>query len=1657
MADIDIDAIVREVEARRSTHIGEVLSGLSAVQRAGLAAIPSWTNALATATGVFAPGALAALADAGIVRVGQALELRGTDGVAVEESTAVYTLAPDAVGGMLATLPDSELSALIRNICGTLLTVAVPLPDAAWRAATVGSLGWPGELGERVGVALAASRPDEALAWVRAARTLALALGARAQQALLLATELAGRSVDLFLRRIDDRARDAFFVPPADALAVVNAFIDAPHGPWGLHVLGAGGVGKTMLLRHVLLERTDHLVARLDFDFLNPAFPRREPWLLLSAIVEELRLQAGTAFAVEGWGRVAKGIDRLREVQESEGGEDPFAHPLFQDLVNQLDAAVGGRRVLILLDTCEELERLGGEQEGSEAVEATFTIVERLHDRVPTMRVIFGGRRPLAAAGDGWTAPGCRLRARSWLRAFELFGFSPREARVFIERSWSAAPVQRTPEDRDTCTQAVLRRTRRGRISPRLALPAKGAWHEPYELSLLVAWAAEDATLDPDELATLDRDVYVERRILGRLRDALRRALPGLVACGVFDRTLVRVLCDDEETTETAWREAGRQEWVSGTTGWVTLDPAFRERLARALSSGADWTRLARVARVSLAARLEADPLACDARLVDAWLRSGQSSTDTEFWEALVRRAAGAPDWVDRVTGLVLGPDGALAPRTAARRKVRAAMLLARAAAIARLRPGLTQEWHDLWTRIHAVTAGEVRVRALANASAARLALERIPPNAYVDRLVLELGRAEPRAVAALLSFVDAAAERGARGTWVATPPVLAAFCARVADDPGAPLRAEAAVLAVRLSPPEARRELVTRWRGLWPGTAPEGIDWPGPRDPIERLARLAVELGVALWPAAMGPVETLELVLRWFPQHFALGPAGEDTHAVAALVVRLAAASGRVPASGFPLDQTPVPRRAASRSEPPLTLSMTLESAAAGRHVDAIARCEDWIRSTMKISDGGGQYAGERTLAHVLMLARPPSWSGWRFPYLANSRIPEDRLDAAAAARLVGGEEALRGIEGPRLPSVEDVDVRWRGGTLWPDATDPVDRLDELVGPLDPAIRAAVAMSHAAPLWVSGGDPVATLHLELDLVELSEVLRELGLDAPRVEAEDLSERCRGPADPVASLLLTARAAVLLDGEVPAWQIERLGERRAAGLLLMEGERLAVRVPSAGCRMLRWARDLFVRAGDPLGALRATILAELAWRRAAEHLRPEAEPDAVVGAWERAAAAPRVTAWPALLAFVFTPPPEPSIPPWGTDAPEWRGWRTRARLAADLPGEPQSDSPETARPPRRLSPAATKHVVSTIYAGFAAHPEAAGSPAWLRAWLASASATSPWADISPRPRRRRLLPSTAPDGDVAFRPEAWGLLEGTDAELDFRFHTDANDDLDADADVDATPRWRSAPADPDRILLRRAPGSPSTHEDPTGEHSEFILSLLRDGHADRIESRIREEWPAILRDAGVQPTMIDVDAGSAGVAWEALFEGPIKRVALGRAARKVSAGAGTLVIADSPLHMRLGASLWAPAEVAVAAWGGTGKPATLHVFTGAVATGSGIFLTSDAPSYAEQRGATTLVAPEKLLPLPVIPRFVILQASTHLADAGPDPVSGLLRAVAPALVGLGVGAVLVLPPLDAELVATLGPWDDALSSRVAELRARLPNHLAAHVSLTTTN
>jgi hypothetical protein len=412
---------------------------------------------------------------------------------------------------------------------------------------------------------VAKSRADygcpEAQRWIEVAAPLSVIFGG----ALGLATERARRRVELFERRARDRR---FLERYTERKELQDAFVellnDSVNDSWALHYRGDGGMGKTMLIRHItgpLAEQQRLVTSRIDFDHINPDYPSRAPGLLLVALAEDLKLHEDSS-VVEHLQRfdivIADAQIKVEESMHSGSQLDSDvqsrldeAESLFVDALMRISAR---SRVVLILDTCEELARIRSNGELSNAVIKTFALLERLHAQVPTMRVVFSGRRDLASTGFGGWKGESGLPERPYLRRAIVEGFRHEETERYFDRL-----EQRTQK---ALREGVRDKVRSLSLMGRPDEPEESRRFNPFDLSVYSGWLS-DPSVDLEAVHAAGKHHYVRERIVRPLNEWVRPFVPYLAKLGDFDRELVRAIVDlPDRDCETALQEIVAQEWV---------------------------------------------------------------------------------------------------------------------------------------------------------------------------------------------------------------------------------------------------------------------------------------------------------------------------------------------------------------------------------------------------------------------------------------------------------------------------------------------------------------------------------------------------------------------------------------------------------------------------------------------------------------------------------------------------------------------------------------------------------------------------------------------------------------------------------------------------------------------------------------------------------------------------------------------------------------------------------------------------------------------------------------------------------------------------------------------------------------------------------------
>lgn len=572
----------------------------------------------------------------------------------------------------------------------------------------------------------------------------------------------AGRRLELLRRTDDDRAHLRNFLARTEQLSALDALVGEDNEHWAMHLVGAGGVGKTMLLRHLCSDYASSrfAVARVDFDYLNPDYPRLAPGLLLWAFGENLRAYTTDTRFDELMNEADAVLRKLHESLRANvtGSKASItANPDFQYALKCYIEAMQtlSYRVILVLDTCEELARIRSDGSVPDNVRDTFQILEALHDGLPGLRVILSGRRPLASAGFGWHCPSAaELPARNMLRLHEIRGFTLAEAYLYLEGVGVPA---------DLHSVITLRCPDVGRVidaqwdDPRLA-PSTEVRCNPYDLKLYAEWACEEPRPSANTIALSTAAQYVEFRILRRLHHPeLERLLPVIAMLGHIDDDALRSLTNIDATSfERLQLTLRQQEWThvrliadpdeAEPRHVYSVDPGLRERLqSYASEHQAHWHQLARqAARYLVKNTLTQDLSKLDWTDFEATLNALDATSAPEhlarWWQLVDRRLAERdPQWrVDLLKFLCVAQIAALDTATpleakplSPRQRARPAILTTYATALTQI-GRLSQDTFETWSEVLSI-AGQYPLRRAAvrlrlQAAAARLLTTEVRP-----------------------------------------------------------------------------------------------------------------------------------------------------------------------------------------------------------------------------------------------------------------------------------------------------------------------------------------------------------------------------------------------------------------------------------------------------------------------------------------------------------------------------------------------------------------------------------------------------------------------------------------------------------------------------------------------------------------------------------------------------------------------------------------------------------------------------------------------------------------------------------------------------------------------------------------------------------------
>jgi len=657
---------------------------------------PYWTAELADRAG-FSAEALERMREAGLVRVTQA---RTPDGSGLEPP--VYTIKDSVRSGVIeerATGQEAVAEArrvvaeIGRNMQAALASGA-PAPASLRRWATLAAhADNSAALVETFNQNLERSRQQtaEIVDWKNTARQLSNLLLRGLDDSLNQALQRATRLLELARRKENDEQHLRYFKARTEQRLAFEQLMRGPDDRWAMHLIGAGGVGKTMLVRQIMAHWAGDeqaVTARIDFDYLSADYPSLAPGILLWAFAQDLRAHAGES-ATNLFNQADLILNRLSQelrFQSTRGQSAPAtAHQSFHAAVELYIAALRliPGRVLLIADTCEELTK-GSSGLARQNVSETFRILTALHDGpqtlageppsesrgLPNLRVIFSGRRPLARRGDSWSCPAASaLDERPFLRLHEIRGFTKDDAREFLRVTMKVPPqLVEAIVTRSSADAGSVSAIEYDDPSDR---PSQVQRCNPYDLRLYAEWAKDEPPPEADEILHASGARYVELRIINRLdSQAVEAVLPAVALLGHFDLECLQKIYPDKsaEVIDEAFERLQVEEWINqrtapgpdGRTSRLILDveTGLRERLLtyfRQQSSSLERVQR-RAADHMEELTLRRDLTELDWSYFDAALRVLEADPDrlraARWWKEVEQRIVSErpPEWVRAIT-----------------------------------------------------------------------------------------------------------------------------------------------------------------------------------------------------------------------------------------------------------------------------------------------------------------------------------------------------------------------------------------------------------------------------------------------------------------------------------------------------------------------------------------------------------------------------------------------------------------------------------------------------------------------------------------------------------------------------------------------------------------------------------------------------------------------------------------------------------------------------------------------------------------------------------------------------------------------------------------------------------------------------------------------
>lgn len=1148
--------IAEQLQAERMATIED----LGPIPMLWFAAVPLWTRSAAEAAGFPLPvsGFIDRAVDAGWCK---------TRGRADPYFWITDDARRDATDDLRTLLQAGKFQKEVIRIAQAILGIgkrgrarrpAQPTVPGALRAwaeliTSAEPAGVPAILIERAAKAVADYDADQVQELIAACEALTPLVGGTAGGAL----DRARRILTLGTRREQLERNLDHFLNREELTDAVARLLEPGRKRWALHLRGVGGVGKTMLVRYLLSGRyaadrglAPFPLAAVDFDYIAPDYPVRRPVQLLVELADDVRLHTATdELADRALESFLSRATRAHEVTGPQNRDDvaPLNRPEVARAADDFAAALRQLgKVLLILDTCEELAKADTDTPTSPAVRAMLDMIEYLHERAPGVRVLLAGRRPLPA--------------RDYLAVQPVAGFTLEEARRYLAE---AVPRSLAPGLADT----IIRQS--ASVDGPAASPGSPPERtSPFDLALYAAWATTDPELN---VAQVERggDGYVEHRIIKRLQDpVVADALPLLAAAGSLRvETLAQVLgCNTADLRRRLLAQG--QEWGSAfflAQERVVVSPALALRLRDYFRAPARQPRVQslneRLALVLLSDLAAASLTDIDLDDLLAALRLATPGQAAALWDSIADRAMAPPGHWGTVLQMTKRIFGGWAEQTwpttdALRATVTAAHLAATRHGSALTYPS------SLWATVFGTAAAHPDP-AMAQVLLSRAALGLLGTDLSQRYEAFPLADASLTAAA-----VDAGHRLLERGDLDGAAALTGQLqTAGLIDRAGPRVRAWAYVAAARLAadrdPADAYAMLRSAEQAAADATEPEPA-WPDWIPPDDLLAQIRIEQGL------IAPENVLHDLDAW-EQYAADRAHTIDGERLASLCLRLRLRHRVVGSDdirrweavdGYRPDQVPV--CTAHALVPPLFTSIAEAWLCAGKPGRALDVLDS--RRVAALATRTDEATVRQADAQIIRLIR--------------------RLRLGSERSLLS---RLAAEPGPARLSA------WRAqAVVHREAPPPDPLLDAQTWHANWQCR-TVSREPIPPIPEEPGDaPTAAADIAADLEELSQ-LPGPGLDVGRpgwIEHGD-SPVLRRSAAPYQYLCARIRQAALSGGTfVPdAW----IPRRTMADMAFDEAELTALRLPEAAGRLFRMSADWYRDAGDHLGALLAVAaLADIA-------------------------------------------------------------------------------------------------------------------------------------------------------------------------------------------------------------------------------------------------------------------------------------------------------------------------------------------------------------------------------------------------------------------------------------------------------------------------------